>query len=161
MTELSTNSGLRVSLVRNDTKLFLTLFWTLCWWKFLLDIIFENLYLYFLLSEAVARRCSLKKVCLKFLQNSQGNTRVGVSIWWSYRPAVCKFIKKQTAAFCFSVNFTKSVKTFLYSTSSWLLLCDIIRHCCLQKMYFLISFFQNYFLVSSSSAALKISKISR
>ena len=55
-------------------------------------------------SEAVARRCSIKKVFLEILQNSQENT--------------CARVKKSLWHRCFPVNFAKFLSTpFLQSSS--------------------------------------------
>ena len=50
--------------------------------------------------EAVTRRCSVKMEFLKILQNSPENT-------WE----ACNFIKKETLAQVFPVNFAKSLRT--------------------------------------------------
>ena len=56
--------------------------------------------------EAVTRRCSLKKVFLKSLQNSKENTCIGVS--W---PEACNFIEKETPTRVFSSEFCEIFKT--------------------------------------------------
>ena len=59
--------------------------------------------------EAVARRCSAKKLFLKTLQNSQENTCVGVSfsIKW----------KASGNSVFFSVNFAKMLRAHFYLIS--------------------------------------------
>ena len=49
-------------------------------------------------AEAIDRRCSVKKVCLKTSQNEQKNTSVGA----------CNFIKTETQAQVFSCKFRES-----------------------------------------------------
>ena len=68
----------------------------------------------------VSRRCSVKKVFLKyFSQNSQENTCAGVCFWWSCRIEVCIFIEKETLAPVFFCEFREIFKnTFFYNTSS-------------------------------------------
>ena len=64
-------------------------------------------------SEAVARRCSVKKVFLEISQNSQENTCA----------RVCNFVKKETLAQVFPVNFAKFLRTpFPTEHLRWLLL---------------------------------------
>ena len=67
-------------------------------------------------SEAVTRRCSVKKV-LEISQNSQENTCVRVSFLKSCRPQACNFIKKETLPQVFSCEFCEiSNKTYSYRT---------------------------------------------
>ena len=54
-------------------------------------------------SEAVTRWCSVKMEFLKILQNSPENT------WEAWE--ACNFIKKETLAQVFPVNFAKSLRT--------------------------------------------------
>ena len=57
-------------------------------------------------TEAVARRCSVKKLLLEISQNSQEN-----------KPEACNFIKKDTLAQVFSCEFCEiSKNTFFYRT---------------------------------------------
>ena len=57
-----------------------------------------------LLTEAVVRRCSVKKVFLEMSQNSQKNTCARVSFLIKLL-ASCNFIKKETLAQVFSCEF--------------------------------------------------------
>ena len=69
-------------------------------------------------TEAVARRCSVKKVFLEISQNSQENTcgRVSFLIKLFFNKAFF-FIKKKTLAQVFSCEFCKiSKNTFSYRT---------------------------------------------
>ena len=59
--------------------------------------------------EAVARRCSAKKLFLKILQNSQENTCVGVS--FSIK------LKASGNSVFFSVNFAKMLRAHFYLIS--------------------------------------------
>ena len=62
--------------------------------------------------EAVARKCSVKKVFLKISKNSQGNTCN------TCRPQAYNFIEKETLTQVFSCEFCKiSKKTFFPKTS--------------------------------------------
>ena len=56
-------------------------------------------------SEAVARRCFVKKVFLEISQNSQENTCSRVSFLISCRLKAWNFIKKETLAQVFPTNF--------------------------------------------------------
>ena len=56
-------------------------------------------------TEAVARRCSVKKVFLEISQNSQENTCVIVSFLIKLQAWACNFIKKETLALVFSCEF--------------------------------------------------------
>ena len=62
--------------------------------------------------EAVARRCSVKKVFLEISQNSQENTCV--------RPAT--LLKKRLWHRCFPVNFVKFLRTPFFTEHLWWLL---------------------------------------
>ena len=69
---------------------------------------------------AVARRCSVKKVFLKILQNSQENTCARASFLIKLQAYV---IKKETLPQCFPVNFAQFLRTpFLTGHLRWLLL---------------------------------------
>ena len=65
-----------------------------------------------LLSEAVAQKCSVKKVFSEFSQNSQENTCASVSVFnkvAALRPAT--LLKNRLWHRCFHVNFAKSLRT--------------------------------------------------
>ena len=70
-------------------------------------------------SQAVVRRCSLKKLFLEISQNSQENTCARVSFLIKLHGLACNlFIKKETLAQVLSVNFVKFLRTpFLQNTS--------------------------------------------
>ena len=69
-----------------------------------------------LLTEAVVRRCSVKKVFLEMSQNSQKHTCARVSFLIKLQ-ASCNFIKKETLAQVFSCEFCEICKnTFFYRT---------------------------------------------
>ena len=64
-------------------------------------------------TEAVVRRCSVKKVLLKISQNSQENSCARVS----FLNFIKNFIKKETLVQVFSCEFCKfSKNTFSYIT---------------------------------------------
>ena len=63
------------------------------------------------------RRCSIKKMFLKILQNSQKTTRVGVS-FIKKLPQVCNFLKKRLPHRCFPVNFVKLLRIPFFQNSS-------------------------------------------
>ena len=48
--------------------------------------------------ETVTQRCSVKKVSLEILQNSQENTSTRVSFLIKLQSLACNFIKKETLA---------------------------------------------------------------
>ena len=56
-------------------------------------------------TESDVSRCSVKKVFLKILQNSQESTCV--------RPEACNFIKKEALAQIFSYEFPKFLKNLI------------------------------------------------
>ena len=75
--------------------------------------------LLFLCSEAVAQRCSVKKVFLEISQNSQENTcaRVSFLIKFQAKTTACNFIEKETLAQVFYCKFCEiSQKTFSFRT---------------------------------------------
>ena len=65
-------------------------------------------------SEVVTQRCSVKKVFLEILQNSQENTCARVCFSVNCRHNTCNFIKKEALAQAFSCEICKvSIKPFL------------------------------------------------
>ena len=64
--------------------------------------------------EAVARRCSVKKVLLEISQNPQENTCVTVSFLIKLQLEVCNFIKKETLAQVFSCEFCEISKNIFF-----------------------------------------------
>ena len=75
----------------------------------------------YFVTEAVARRCSVKKMFLEISQNSQENTCARAS--FLIKPKACNFIKKETLHKCFLVNFAKFLRTpFSTEHLPWLLL---------------------------------------
>ena len=76
-------------------------------------------------SEAVAQRCSVKKVFQEISQNSQENTcaRVSFLIKLQARPAT--LLKKRLWYKCFPVNFAKFLKTPFPIEHLWQLLLFI------------------------------------
>ena len=68
--------------------------------------------------EAVARRCSVKKVFLKILQHLRENTSARVSFLIKLQAEVCNFIKNETLAQVFSCECCEIFEgTFFYGTS--------------------------------------------
>ena len=64
------------------------------------------------------QRCSVKKVFLKILQNSQENTCARVSFLIKFQAKVCKFIKKETLAQVCSCEFCGIFKNiYFYRTT--------------------------------------------
>ena len=64
-----------------------------------------------LLSEAVAPRCSVKKVFLNISQNSQENTCARVSLLIT----LLNFVKRETLAQVSSVKFVKFLRTLFFT----------------------------------------------
>ena len=73
-------------------------------------------------TEAVVQRCSIKKVFLEILQNSQENTCARVSFLIKLQgPAA--LLKKRLWHRCFPVNFAKFLRTLFFTEHlQWLLL---------------------------------------
>ena len=70
-----------------------------------------------MITEAVAQRCSVKKVFLEILLNSPENTCARVSFLIKLQAEPCSFIKKETLAQVFSCEFCEiSKNTFSYRT---------------------------------------------
>ena len=71
-------------------------------------------------SEAVAQRCSVKKMFLQLLQNSQENTCARVSFLIKLQTSVRNFIKKETLALVLSCQFCEIFNNafFLQTTSA-------------------------------------------
>ena len=70
-------------------------------------------YIIITFSEAVVRKCSVKKVFLEISQSSQENT----CAWHYTRPYVCNFIKNEALAQVFSCELRELFKNrFLYRT---------------------------------------------
>ena len=66
--------------------------------------------------EAVAQRCSVKKVFLEISQNSQENTCARVSFSIKFQAAPATLLKKRVWYRCFPVNFAKFLINFFYRT---------------------------------------------
>ena len=74
-------------------------------------------------TEAVAQRCSVKRVFKEISQNSQENTCAGVSFLIGCRPQPATLLKKRLWHRCFRVDFAKFIRThFLTEHLQWLLL---------------------------------------
>ena len=76
-------------------------------------------------AEAVAQRCSVKKMFLEISQNSQENKHMCQSLFFNkvagLRPAT--LLKNRLWHWCFPVNFAKFLRTpFLEEHLRWLLL---------------------------------------
>ena len=82
------------------------------------DLKSNGRYIFFMNStEAVAQRCSLKKLLLEISQNSYENTRVIVSFLIKLQASTCNFIKKETLAQVFPCEFCKIFKNaYFYRT---------------------------------------------
>ena len=70
-----------------------------------------------LIWEAVVKSCSVKKVFLKILQNSQENTCARVSFLKNLQTAPAALLKNRLWHMCFPVSFAKFLRnTFFYRT---------------------------------------------
>ena len=76
------------------------------------------------ISEAVTRRCSVKKVFLEISQNSQENTCARASFLIS---------KKRLWHSCFPVNFVKFLSTTFFIELHWWLLLYKVEVYCVSK----------------------------
>ena len=77
--------------------------------------------------EAVAPKCSVKRVFFEISQNSQGNTCVSLFLI-KLEAEACNFIIKRLWHRFFLVNFAKFRRTsFLREHFRWLLLCVHVR----------------------------------
>ena len=61
-------------------------------------------------TEVVVWKCSVKKVFLKVLQNSQENTNFRVSLFIDFQAEACNFIKKENPTQVFYCKFSKILK---------------------------------------------------
>ena len=87
------------------------------------DHLWDDLLEYGVPPEAVVQRCFLKKLFLKFSQNSQGNTCARASFLIKLHGSACSFIKKETLAQAFSCEFCEIFKSiFLIEHLRWRLL---------------------------------------
>ena len=73
------------------------------------------------LKEAVTRRCCLRKVFLKFSQNSQENTCVVISFLIKLLAQACNFFKKRLQFKGFTVNVA-NLRVIFLEHLLWLLL---------------------------------------
>ena len=90
------------------------------WWAFVSKCMSEKNH-----SEAVTRRCSIKKGFLEISQNSQGSicTRVSFLIKFQASTWPANLLKMRLWHRCFPVNFAKFLRTsFLTERLRWLLL---------------------------------------
>ena len=77
------------------------------------------------LSDAIVRRCSVKKVFVKISQNSQQNTCATVSFLIKLLVSTCNFIKKRLLHRCFPVSFVKFLKTPFFKDHLWWLFLTV------------------------------------
>ena len=77
----------------------------------------NHMSLFFL--EAVAQRCSVKKVFLEISQNSQENTCARVSFLIKLRALACNFIKKETLGQVFCCEFCGIFKSTYFIKHFW------------------------------------------
>ena len=88
----------------------------LCNWK-------KILFIFQITTEVVVRRCSVKKVFLKILQNSQEKTCGRVSFLIKLQASACIFIKKEALAQLFCSEFCDIFQcTFFIGHLRWLFL---------------------------------------
>ena len=82
------------------------------------DLKSNRRYIFFMNStEAVAQRCSLKKLLLEISQISSENTCVRVSFLIKLQPSTCNFIKKETLAQVFPIEICEIFKNaYFYRT---------------------------------------------
>ena len=90
---------------------------------------FSKAKLYFI-TEAVVRRCSVKKVFLEITQNLQENTCARVSSLiklqaWGLRQATS--LKKRLWHLCFPVSFAKFLRTPFLTEHLWWLLLWLVK----------------------------------
>ena len=67
------------------------------------------------MNEAVARRCSVKKVILEIFANFIGNICARVSLLIKLQASTYNFIKKETLAQVFSCNFCETFKNIFFT----------------------------------------------
>ena len=71
------------------------------------------------MTEAIAQRCSVKKVFLEISQSSQENNCARVSFLIKLQASTCNFIKQENLAQVLSCEFCEiSKKTFSYRRPS-------------------------------------------
>ena len=78
--------------------------------------------------EAVTQRCSVKKVFLEILQNSQENTCARVPFlikFQAFTPQVYNFIKKETVEQVLSCEFCEISKKTFFTEHVWATTCGI------------------------------------
>ena len=82
------------------------------------DLKSSGRYTFFMNStEAVAQRCSVKKLFLEISQNSYQNTCVRISFLIKLQASTCNFIKKESLAQVFPCEFCEIFKnTYFYIT---------------------------------------------
>ena len=72
--------------------------------------------------EAVVQRCSVKKLFLEILQNSQENTCARASFLIRLQVASATLLKKRPWHRCFPVNFAEFLRTPFFTEHLWWLL---------------------------------------
>ena len=72
--------------------------------------------------EAATQRCSIKKVFLEILENSQENTSVRVSFLIKLQTALATLLKRRLWHRCFPVNFAKFLRAPFVTEHLWWLL---------------------------------------
>ena len=77
-----------------------------------------------LVSEAIARSYSVKKVFLETSQNSQKNTCARVYFLIKLEASACNFIKKETLTQVFFSEFCEISRDTFFTEQLWWLLCS-------------------------------------
>ena len=80
---------------------------------------FIIIYLQYIIAEAVAQRCFLKKVFLEISQNSQENTCARVSFLIKLQAAPATLLKKRLWHRCFPVSSAKFLRTPFFIEHLW------------------------------------------
>ena len=70
-------------------------------------------------AEGVIQRCSVKKVFLKFSQNSNKNTCARVSSLIKLQAEACNFSKRETLSQVFSCEFSEIFKNTFFTEHLW------------------------------------------
>ena len=87
------------------------------WFLYFVQLTFQGLYAHEFeyIFKSIHRRCSIRKVFLKILQNSQENTCTRVLFLIKLQAEACNFIKKETLAQVFSCEFCEIFKNTFFT----------------------------------------------
>ena len=96
--------------------------------------------IFFLSSEAVVQKRSVKKMFSNILQNLQENTSTKVSFYLKLQASACNYVKKETVEEVFSCGFFEIFKNIFSIEQPWCVLLNLFYKLTKALIVFILSF---------------------